>query len=68
MAPFDRLSALDCVFLDLETERAPMTVGWTMRFRGEPPQVAELRGAVESRLGSVPRLRSRLAQPGPMIA
>ncbi|MFM8883387.1 MAG: wax ester/triacylglycerol synthase domain-containing protein, partial [Solirubrobacterales bacterium] len=63
MAPFDRLSALDCVFLDLETERAPMTVGWTMRFRGEPPPLGELREAVEGRLDSVPRLRRRLVQP-----
>jgi diacylglycerol O-acyltransferase len=63
MASFDRLSALDCVFLDLETERAPMTVGWTMRFRGEAPSVGALREAVEGRLDSVPRLRRRLAQP-----
>ena len=63
MAPFDRLSALDCVFLDLETERAPMTVGWTMRLSGEPPTVQELRASVSSRLDSVPRLRRRLAQP-----
>ena len=63
MAPFDRLSALDCVFLDLETEKAPMTVGWAMRFRGEPPPVHELRASVDRRLDSVPRLRRRLAQP-----
>lgn len=63
MATFDRLSALDCVFLDLETEKAPMTVGWTMRFRGQAPTVQALREAVASRLGAVPRLRRRLSQP-----
>ena len=63
MAPLDRLSALDCVFLDLETGKAPMTVGWTMRFSGEPPSIEALRGAVAARLDSVPRLRRRLSQP-----
>ena len=63
MASFDRLSALDCVFLDLETERAPMTVGWTMAFRGQAPTVEELRRSISGRLDSVPRLRRRLSQP-----
>ena len=36
---FDRLSALDAAFLDIETERAPMQVGWTMRFAGQPPSI-----------------------------
>lgn len=63
MASFDRLSALDCVFLDLETERAPMAVGWTMEFRGPAPTVEELRRSVAGRIDSVPRLRRRLSQP-----
>ena len=57
MTTFDRLSALDAAFLDIETERAPMQVGWTMRFAGEAPSVEELRSHVEARLTSVPRLR-----------
>ena len=63
MASFDRLSALDCVFLDLETERAPMTVGWTMAFQGQAPTVEELRRSISGRLDTVPRLRRRLSQP-----
>ncbi len=60
---FDRLSALDAAFLDIETERAPMQVGWTMRFAGEPPSLAQLRRHVELRLPGVPRLRRCIAQP-----
>lgn len=60
---FDRLSALDAAFLDIETERAPMQVGWTMRFAGQPPTLEELRRHVELRLTSVPRLRRCIAQP-----
>lgn len=60
---FDRLSALDAAFLDIETERAPMQVGWTMRFAGQPPSIEELRRHVELRLTSVPRLRRCIVEP-----
>jgi len=60
---FDRLSALDAAFLDIETERAPMQVGWTMRFAGQPPTIEELRSHVELRLASVPRLRRCIVEP-----
>ncbi len=63
MTTFDRLSALDAAFLDIETERAPMQVGWTMRFAGEAPSVEELRSHVEARLTSVPRLRRCIVEP-----
>uniref|UniRef100_A0A6J5ZH27 diacylglycerol O-acyltransferase n=1 Tax=freshwater metagenome TaxID=449393 RepID=A0A6J5ZH27_9ZZZZ len=63
MTTFDRLSALDAAFLDIETERAPMQVGWTMRFAGEAPGIEQLRSHVESRLESVPRLRRRIVEP-----
>jgi len=60
---FARLSALDAAFLDIETERAPMQVGWTMRFAGQPPSIEELRRHVELRLPSVPRLRRCIVEP-----
>ena len=56
----DRLSALDAAVLDIETARAPMHVGWTLRFDGPAPSLAELRRHVDSRLGAVPRFRRRV--------
>ena len=41
MSPLDRLNALDAAFLDLDTPRAPLHVGWTMRFEGTPPTLAD---------------------------
>jgi WS/DGAT/MGAT family acyltransferase len=64
-ALLDRPSALDLAFLDLETDRAPLHVGWTLRFAGPPPSLAALRRHLDARLGSVPRFRSRLAR-GPL--
>jgi diacylglycerol O-acyltransferase / wax synthase len=61
--PPDRLSALDCAFLDLETERAPLHVGWTLRFDGRPPSLAALRRHVDARLDAVPRFRRRVVRP-----
>ena len=60
---FDRLSALDAAFLDIETERAPMQVGWTMRFAGAPPSIGQRRRHVEQRLTNVPRLRRCIVEP-----
>lgn len=59
----DRLSALDAAFLDLETDRAPLHVGWTMRFTGTPPSLAALRRHVEGRLDALPRFRRRVVEP-----
>ncbi len=65
VAHLDRLSALDAAFLDLETPRAPLHVGWTMGFEGDPPSVAALRRHLDARLDHVPRFRRRLARvPG----
>ena len=59
----DRLSALDAAFLDLETERAPLHVGWTLRFAGDPPSLAALRRHVDARLDRFPRFRRRVVEP-----
>ncbi|HEU4978426.1 MAG TPA: wax ester/triacylglycerol synthase family O-acyltransferase [Solirubrobacteraceae bacterium] len=63
MPPPDRLSALDCAFLDLETARAPLHVGWTLRFDGRPPSLAALRRHVDGRLDALPRFRRRVVRP-----
>lgn len=57
----DRLSALDWSFLALDSPEAPLHVGWTMRFDGDPPPLAGLRRHLEARLGQVPRFRKRVA-------
>jgi diacylglycerol O-acyltransferase / wax synthase len=64
----DRPSALDLAFLDLETPRAPLHVGWTLRFGGDAPPVAALRRHLDARLGAVPRFRRVLRRPGPVWA
>jgi len=60
----DRPSALDLAFLDLETSRAPLHVGWTLRFAGTAPDLAALRLHLADRLAAVPRFRRRLAGGG----
>ena len=63
--PVDRLSALDTAFLDLETPRAPLHVGWTLRFAAAAPSLSALRRHLDGRLDRVPRFRRRLADlPG----
>lgn len=62
-APLDRLSALDATFLALDAPAAPMHVGWTMRFAGPPPPLAQLRRHVDARLAHVPRFRRRVVVP-----
>src|SRR5436190_15342616 len=59
----DRLSALDAAFLDIETARAPLHVGWTLRFGGPAPSLSALRRHVDARLGHVPRFRRRVVRP-----
>ena len=59
----DRLSALDASFLALDTPTAPLHVGWTMRFGGSTPSVAQLRCHLQARLHLVPRFRKRVVRP-----
>ncbi len=59
----DRLSALDASFLALDAPKAPLHVGWTMRFGGSAPSLAELRVHLDARLHLVPRFRRRVVQP-----
>ena len=59
----DQLSALDASFLALDTATAPLHVGWTMRFGGSAPSLAQLRRHLEARLHLVPRFRKRVARP-----
>ncbi|MGZ4279732.1 MAG: wax ester/triacylglycerol synthase family O-acyltransferase [Solirubrobacteraceae bacterium] len=63
MPPIDRLSALDCAFLDLDSATAPLHVGWTILVDGRAPSVSALRRHVEGRLEHVPRFRRRVARP-----
>lgn len=59
----DRLSALDAAFLDLDTARAPLHFGWTLRFAGPPPNLGALRRRIDERLGAMPRFRRRVVAP-----
>jgi len=59
----DRLTALDASFLALDTPTAPLHVGWTMRFGGSAPPLAQLRRHLEARLHLVPRFRMRVVHP-----
>ena len=63
MPPIDRLSALDAAFLDLDSDTAPLHVGWTIRVDGRAPSLSALRRHVESRLEHVPRFRRRVLRP-----
>ncbi len=62
-APIDRLSALDATFLALDAHTAPLHVGWTMRFAGPAPPLAQLRRHIGARLAHVPRFRRRVVMP-----
>jgi diacylglycerol O-acyltransferase / wax synthase len=61
--PIDRLSALDSAFLDLDSARAPLHVGWTILVDGRAPSLSALRRHIEGRLEHVPRFRRRVARP-----
>jgi WS/DGAT/MGAT family acyltransferase len=60
-----RLSALDAAFLAIESEHAPMHVGWAALFRSPPdgpaPAFEQIREHIEQRLHRAPRYRQRLA-------
>ncbi len=63
IAASHRLSALDASFLALDVPTAPLHVGWTMRFGGTAPPLAQLRRHLEARLHLVPRFRRRVVHP-----
>lgn len=60
-----RLSALDAAFLAIESDDAPMHVGWAALFApppdGPPPGFAAISAHIEGRLHRAPRYRQRLA-------
>jgi len=60
-----RLSPLDAAFLALESDDAPMHVGWAALFappaKGPRPTFAAIRSHIEGRLGRAPRYRQKLA-------
>ena len=60
----DRLSALDASFLEVESPRAHMHVGWVALFRreGDGPSFEALRDHVAARLPRAPRYRQRLVR------
>ncbi|HWC86983.1 MAG TPA: wax ester/triacylglycerol synthase family O-acyltransferase [Solirubrobacteraceae bacterium] len=61
-----RLSPLDAAFLAIESEHAPMHVGWAALFaapeQGPRPRFDAIRAHVEGRLGRAPRYRQKLAE------
>ena len=61
-----RLSALDAAFLAIESDDAPMHVGWAALFRppddGPAPAFGAIRDHIEGRLHRAPRYRQRLAE------
>ena len=58
---YERLTALDAAFLDIEAPTAPMHVGSVSIFQGRPPGERELANLIVSRLGRVPRYAQKLA-------
>jgi WS/DGAT/MGAT family acyltransferase len=57
---YERLSALDSLFLDLEDRTAHMHVGAVGLFEGSPPPYRDLLALIEARLEHVPRYRQRV--------
>lgn len=58
---YERLTALDAAFLDLEGPTAPMHVGSVSIFEGKAPARTELAELIVSRMDRVPRYGQRLA-------
>jgi len=58
---YERLTALDAAFLDIEAPTAPMHVGSVSLFQGRPPGQDELAALIASRLDRVPRYAQKLA-------
>src|SRR5579871_3398658 len=62
MTSFQRLSALDAGFLDMERDRAAhMHVGLVAIFEGPAPSYRDFVKLIESKFHRVPRYRQRLA-------
>jgi len=59
-AALQRLGSLDGVFLAVENDCNPMSIGSVGIFDGPPPSLEELRLFLSSRLSIVPRCRQRL--------
>jgi WS/DGAT/MGAT family acyltransferase len=66
---FDRLSALDSVFLDIEKDRKPMHIGLTAIFEKGPLRTSSgsldaelLRRRVSAAVASLPKFRRRIAR------
>src|SRR5947209_8561524 len=57
---YERLTALDAVFLDLEDRSVHMHVGAVALFEGPPPAYRDLLATIESRIERVPRYRQRV--------
>ena len=57
---YERLTALDSLFLALEDRSAHMHVGAVAIFEGPPPPYADLLRLIEARLERVPRYRQRI--------
>jgi diacylglycerol O-acyltransferase / wax synthase len=57
---YERLSALDSLFLELEDRSAHMHVGAVAIFEGPPPPYLDLLALIEARLQHVPRYRQRV--------
>ncbi len=57
---FERLTALDSLFLELEDRTSHMHVGAVALFEGPPPPFRDLLALIEARLESVPRYRQRV--------
>ncbi len=65
MVRFDRLTALEAGFLELETAAQPLHLGSLLVFEGPAPDHAGLRDHLASRLETLPFLRRRvLRMPG----
>ncbi|MGZ6124286.1 MAG: wax ester/triacylglycerol synthase domain-containing protein, partial [Myxococcales bacterium] len=57
---YERLSALDSLFLELEDRSAHMHVGAVGIFEGPTPPYRDLLALIEARLDQVPRYRQRV--------
>ncbi len=54
------MSAIDSSFLHIENDVTPMHIGGVSLFEGPPPDFAELKRMVESKLDLVPRYRQKV--------
>src|SRR5258708_35817325 len=57
---YERLSAIDSLFLELEDRTSHMHVGAVATFEGPPPPYADFLRLIDARLEHVPRYRQRV--------